>query len=387
VDAVANRTYTAGRMSFVPMTGPTGRCHVYFGFGDPTANAFTFHTAFISLLSSGTFSVPQLFVRAASPASFPFVIDGRRYMWLQATWGTFNPAVVNAQLYLYEDQNLDGTLATLSGRALYGTAGYGTVGPFSCARVIVDSNGQFATVSAEQFRLALFSTINLSPSAISRLTIGSSLQVPITRASLGGILVSGGALPSMYDGDNPTEIGFVDYPEMITVVDAGVGNLAAGTYQWAATYEGTDNAGNRWQSAPNSTLNSTVTLAAGRQMNVSVPTLRHSARLARLVQIVLWRTQANGSILNRLTSPGAGIVNDPTVDNITILDNATDASIAANEVLYTSRALSNVSPPTARFVVAHKNRIFLAGMEDPQAIWPSRKYQPGDAVNFSDSPG
>ncbi len=103
------------------------------------------------------------------------------------------------------------------------------------------------------------------------------------------------------------------------------------------------------------------------------------------MQIVLWRTQANGSILNRLTSPGNATVNDSTVDNLTILDNAADAAIAANEVLYTGRALSNVSPPAARYAVAHKNRIFLLGMEDPQAVWPSRKYQPGDAINFSDS--
>jgi hypothetical protein len=64
-------------------------------------------------------------------------------------------------------------------------------------------------------------------------------------------------------------------------------------------------------------------------------------------------------------------------------DSAPDSALAGQPLLYTTGGiLENRSPPSARLITVHKDRVFLGGTDDPKVIWYSQPYifggpQPG----------
>lgn len=362
---------------------------IYYSFGADTNNN---RVRFVNLTSGGTIGTLRNFVRGSAVATTPFQDGaGRRYIWLFSRWGIVGGAPNSGQntlgqsLGLFEDTKKDGTAARFVGQALYGSARFTFTLGLNPIAVRTDNNGNAFTIALDQFVLSLASGTATNAVGIARLT--TNTQAPaLQKALFGGLALQACGSPSLFDGSDPVEMGFPQYPEVIRLQNVvGGGSLSAGAYQYALTYEWVDNLGNRWQSA--ATPTQSVTAALNDQTTITVPYLRWTNKVSPRadVRIVIWRTVSNGSTLFRLTPLTNSIVNDTTNDTTTYTDAAADSSINSNEILYTAGALANIVPPASRYAVAHQNRLFLLGLEDSNLLWYSRKYVAGGGINFDDS--
>lgn len=183
------------------------------------------------------------------------------------------------------------------------------------------------------------------------------------------LLIVGGILQG-YDGVSTTELGFHLYPESITAVASGVdGFLSTGTYQYQVTFEWTDNNGQIYRSAPSTPIS--IQVSANNHVVISGPSLRLTAKTK--VSIVVYRTAANGTTFNRVTSTISPLLNDPTTDTWSFTDTLSDTSASSNELIYTTgNILSNISPPANTIITTYNNRVFLGGLSDKLLMWYSQ---------------
>ena len=183
------------------------------------------------------------------------------------------------------------------------------------------------------------------------------------------LLIVGGILQG-YDGISTTELGFHLYPEYVTGTPGGSGSLSAGVYQYMVEFEWTDNNGQIYRSAPSVPIS--VTTTVGQQVVLGGPTLRLTSKTTN-ISIVIYRTQANGTTFNRVTSTLSPLYNNTGVDTWTFTDTLSDASALSNELNYTTGGiLSNIAPPANNIITTYNNRVFLAGMSDPLLMWYSQ---------------
>jgi hypothetical protein len=176
--------------------------------------------------------------------------------------------------------------------------------------------------------------------------------------------IAAGSL-KVYDGASAFEDGFAYYPTISDPAKAfSAGDVADGTYSYAATYEWLDNKGNLHRSSPSEIKTGEMT-AGPAAMDVLVDNLQltdkeNSGRTD--VKIVLWRTTAG---------PGLIFYRVAETDNIrgsdvqTFLDTLADDDITDNEILYTQGGiLENIQPPACRFVFEHRGRLVVGGLEN-----------------------
>ena len=183
------------------------------------------------------------------------------------------------------------------------------------------------------------------------------------------LLVVGGILQG-YDGINLNELGFHLYPEYITCVAGGVGNLSTGTYQYMVEYQWTDNNGQIYRSAPSIPVS--VQVVAGQQVVVSGINLQLTSKLGP-ISIVISRTAANGTSFNAVTSILAPLLNVIGNDTWTFIDTLSDTDAASNEIEYTTGGvLANIAPPANSIIATYGDRVFLAGMADKLLMWYSQ---------------
>lgn len=201
-------------------------------------------------------------------------------------------------------------------------------------------------------------------------------------------LIAGGYL-KMYDGDTVVEQGFHLYPEGITATASpDPGNMSDGTYLYRVMWEWVDAKGQIHRSAPSTPVS--ITLSGGgssQSVDIDVPTLKLTQKQFPRVApvIVVYRTENGGQVYYRVTSPLSPTFNDIYQDTITINDSLADTDIIANEILYTTGGvLENIAPPACTILQVFKNRLFLAGLENPNQIWYSNEQIQGEGLNFND---
>lgn len=169
-----------------------------------------------------------------------------------------------------------------------------------------------------------------------------------------------------------------------------VGALTNTSYSYRAVYEWLDGKGQVHQSAPSITATVTNTLAANTT-TVTVPTLRLTQKtgIRSPVRIVLYRAAAGlSSVYYRLsnTSTATGeIDNDLTTNTVTLTDNGTGFSTSSAVLYTTGGVLENIAPPSCAVAHKHKGRLFLAGLEDQDAVVYSKENVFGEGVAFTDA--
>jgi hypothetical protein len=186
------------------------------------------------------------------------------------------------------------------------------------------------------------------------------------------LLIVGGILQG-YDGNSTTECGFHLFPENISTSLIGGGSLSAGTYEYKVEFEWTDNFGQIYRGAPSVPVS--VTVSAGQGVKLTGPYLFLTAKPGQ-ISIVIYRTQANGTTFNRVTSTLAPLLNDSTGASgltWTFSDILSDTSASSNELIYTTgNILQNISPPANSIITTYGNRVFLAGLSDKLLMWYSQ---------------
>jgi hypothetical protein len=195
------------------------------------------------------------------------------------------------------------------------------------------------------------------------------------------IFLSGGMLYG-YDGTSITEAGF-HYPPWYLILTApagGDGGLSIGQYQWAVTYEWTDNQGQVWRSAPTYS-NATANAGANNSTTLTFPTLRLTAKTGVVIRI--YRTLVNGSVFY-LVNQVTPVLNDSTVVTLAYKDTKTDANIASQVLLYTQQQVPAVPGPPCSALAVYRNRLMLVASEQPLQLWYSLQVIPGQPAQMSD---
>lgn len=220
------------------------------------------------------------------------------------------------------------------------------------------------------------SVVQLSRIAVTSLT--DQLAPNINFVELDGHTYFSGATPFLFDGLSLVEQGWNSYPDApdaaSPVADTGAGNLSAGTYQWCQVYVWTDAQGRLHRSAPSIPLS--FTLAASRKASVQLAQLgatdRRTGNSRRNVYIQLYRTTAGGTIFYRNPALLLGMDAENNADGTTlsVTDNTSDATLVANEVLYTTGgAVDHIPLPACSYVFAHQNRLFAISSEDDELAY------------------
>ncbi|HTQ44437.1 MAG TPA: hypothetical protein VMI75_16865, partial [Polyangiaceae bacterium] len=210
----------------------------------------------------------------------------------------------------------------------------------------------------------------------------------LSEAINGGFYTVGGILQS-YDGVRYVESGFHIYPEGVTSsTSSSGGSMGSGTFDYAVTYEWTDNTGAILPSTPSPIVSVTIASGSTNSVTLTIPTLRLTKKTG--VRIVVYRTAANGTLLYRVTSAIAPVYNDPTVDTVSFTDTLADASITSNGLMYTqplavgsNPVLPNDAPPACSLIAAFDDRLVLGGLDDGYTILPSQQSLANVPMQFS----
>jgi len=201
----------------------------------------------------------------------------------------------------------------------------------------------------------------------------------------GALHLTGGQLWE-YDGVKPVEHGFHVWPEAQTIsTSASGGSITAGTYYYQFTYEWTDAAGNLHRSAPSIPI-SQVTTGTTSTNTIYVPTLRLTSKLPpNPVRIVGYRWSLSQQIYYQFTSITSPILNDTTVDYVTITDTFADSAIVGNAILYTTGGVvEDIAAPASTASTLFNNRLWLVDAEDQNLLWYSKQVIEATPVEMSD---
>lgn len=199
------------------------------------------------------------------------------------------------------------------------------------------------------------------------------------------LYLTGGQL-WQYDSVRPTELGFHVYPSNLGITSVTAGGLVtAGIYYYAAVYEWTDNQGNLHRSAPS--IPQTITTTGATSSNtIKVPTLRLTYKIApNPVRIVLYRWSVAQQSFYQITSILNPVLNDTTIDFVTITDNFNDNQIIGQTLLYTTGGvIENIAPPASTSTALFKNRLFMVTAENRNLLWYSKVVIQNTPVEMSD---
>lgn len=205
----------------------------------------------------------------------------------------------------------------------------------------------------------------------------------------GAALVASGA-PSTYDGQLIAEAGFLLYPSIRSLtVTAGGAGMDNGTRTYAAVFQWTTRTGDTVRSTPSLFLSATSTNGAANN---------HTAvKGDHLTMTFVGNANTNPSLPNgiislyRTTAIDADtfyLIGTITMDMLsstwTFNDSFQDATITANQIMYTAGGVVEREPPLpcAQFAV-HQNRVWGLCSTDRKLLFYSAMYGPGEVPWFS----
>lgn len=238
------------------------------------------------------------------------------------------------------------------------------------------------------------STAIYAQTGVNMAKIGINLFGQYSSEIAGALHLTGGQLWE-YDAVKPVEHSFAVWPESIGLTTSGTGGLiTAGTYFYQFTYEWTDNQGNLHRSAPSIPV-SIVTTGSISSNTIRVPTYRLTYKqpyfpptnpaVTNPVRIVGYRWSAAQEIFYQFTSVTAPVLNDTTIDSVTIVDTLADSAILGNAIIYTTGGVvENIAAPASVHSALFKNRMFLIDAEDRNLLWYSKQVIEATPVEFSD---
>lgn len=191
--------------------------------------------------------------------------------------------------------------------------------------------------------------------------------------------------------------GSVDFSWATSGAHATLALLTQNTinsYQYSVCYEWTDSRGQIHRSAPSVPV--TIKLGVGITQAAPACVLVEPLYLTRKegVKIIVYRTEANGSIFYQNTFDELAtttalanltVVNDKELETVTFFDTMSDVYLIKNPPLYTAGGvLENICAPPCTALITWQNRVVLLDSEHPLMAWFSKEVRPGAPVEFSD---
>lgn len=246
---------------------------------------------------------------------------------------------------------------------------------------------------APEFDPALVGSIFMGRPGVDICRQRVSIRPPIFAARIGNNVVFSGGVPSVWDGANLNEYGFLVPPENAkTATTAASGALGAGAYGVQILWEYRTAHGDVVRSAPAfarpdvSSVFSTTT-AAGDKITVTFPSLNLTRKYnegspAEGVLTRLFRTEANGTIYyaegDFATASGfAASIPTPALLTATIVQSDTIA-IGHENIYTTGDILPNFPPPALSYIFTHRNRLFGIVAENRRQVVFTHEYIAGE---------
>jgi len=343
-----------------------GSSRVFYDVTNATPSNYYIKTTTVT--TGGTVAAPTVFIRSLALGGKAFAHNGAAYVI-----GTFASDYQPTYFLLNNAAQVAAKFAPLSGggiptKAVLPQVNLVAAGVYSVA--FLEKNTTTAVAGK------IVSQTNVMQAVFDFTTLG------LTTSDLGGDLHVGGGFLAMYDGSNLVEHGFHLFPESVSLVATTGGSIPNGVYQYVATYEWTDQAGNIHRSAPS--LPTSITLSGTNgTVTVTAPTLRVTSKTNVVIHV--YRTEAGGSVFYRVTSLTSPLYNDPTTNSLTYTDTAASSAIIGNSQLYTTGGIvENIAPPASEIFTSFKNRMILVPSDNKSQWWYSKEVVPGSPVEFSD---
>lgn len=215
-------------------------------------------------------------------------------------------------------------------------------------------------------------------------------------ASLGGLLFIAGGFVGCWDGQRTVEAGYLDTPIIVSATPSnGAGALTPSSiYTYAVVFDWYDKQGNRHMSQPS--LDVQMTTGASDDTGTLVVTVPHSIRVAqggdRASRVILYRSQRGPDKAPRRTV--FEFPNGTFAQTVTLTDLASDAELLLTEIIYTVGPRGTLSGPKphnapfpAKYLAAGRDRISNGGLPFATQIQRSKRFFPGEPINWSDTPG
>lgn len=371
-----------GVRSNVTIAAQNGTCNVFtqntvtYGYG-ASLRSDSITRRVVTQAGTVTSTTASL-VRSVGLASKAFIgADGVIYFL-----GVYSSVYQPTYFLFNQDGNAIAKLAYSNGSGYYVTSlpsatviGNTVYIPYLIKDLIAASNkNQGAVSSAPVYSQtgANLATFTLVPDEIISAEIGNDLHI------------SGGFL-WMYDGYQAVEHGFHLFPDNVVATTSGAGgNIGAGDYFYAATYEWTDNQGNVFRSAESLPADITTTGATSTN-TINIPTLRITYKTANPVRIGLYRGSTAQPTMYSVTSLTIPTLNTTSANSIAFVDTLSDAAILGNEIIYTNGGVvENIGAPASDAIALFKSRLFLIDAEDKNLLWFSKQVIEATPVEMSD---
>lgn len=129
----------------------------------------------------------------------------------------------------------------------------------------------------------------------------------------------------------------------------------------------------------------TISVSSVTSAKINFPTLRQTYKTSNKVRLVLYRWSTAQQNYYRVTSISSPILNDPSVDSVSITDISSDAQILGNDLIYTTGGvIENIAPPACSGIALFKSRVMLINAENKNEIWYSKQVIQNTPAEFSD---
>lgn len=319
--------------------------------------------------SSGTITA-QVWINSASLLSTAFAHNGDFYCLIayeSATQGTNFAIRIPSQFF-------DSVDFTQAPSARYCSA-RGNGSDRSLADVTALSSSLYLSGTVVRTRLLTQFGGNSFDLGVDLLNLQFDPNTGTAREYADSTYVCGGLLGA-FDGQTYAEEGFHVFPENPVITPTAGGSMTAlGSYYYQTVFKYTDASGRVHRSNPSSPV--LVTLTAGNQsVSISQKTLKLTGRPGQN-SIELYRTiaaPAGGALAAIPTNLVLITVaaNVETADTVTIVDNASDTSVANNMPLYTTgingNAVQPSGPPPSPVALAVVNQRLAAILADDPTL-------------------
>jgi hypothetical protein len=215
-------------------------------------------------------------------------------------------------------------------------------------------------------------------------------------ASLGGLLFIAGGFVGCWDGQRNVEAGFMDTPVILSATASnGAGALTvSSTYRYSVAFDWYDKQGNRHLSPVS--LDMQMITGASDDTGTIVVSTPHTIRVAqggdKAARIILYRTRRAPDTFARRT-----VFEFPSgtfAATVTLTDLASDEEILTQELIYTQGARGVLSGPKehnapfpTRYLAAGRDRITNSGLPLASDLQRSKRFFPGEPIEWSDTPG
>ncbi len=340
---------------------------------------------------TGTASSPEVVIRSVGLASKPFIAaNGNTYMFVTYGDPSQSPASNDSNQPTYFLIDTSGNIYL---KLAYSNAGGYTVSQtFPTVSVSDDTYyfpyliTDFLTTVNKGTNLPSGTPVNAiyTQTGINLATFSIDVTNQYSSQIADALHLTGGQLWE-FDGVMPVEHGFHVYPENVSAVaSATSGSMTNQQYFYVFTYEWTDNQGRLQRSAPSIPV--TVTLSGQTSVDLFVPTLRLTYKNDNNpVRIVGYRWSLAQQTYYQFTSITNPVLNDKTVDSVSINDGLSDLEILGQTLLYTTGGvIENIGAPPSVASALYANRLFLIDAEDRNLLWYSKQVIEAVPVEMSD---